>query len=98
MIAIYGLVSVFAYPDRYQVTYATKTIEAQNAYAFEVDPKADKPAIKAAVEAIYNVRVLRVTTQNRKGEMRRNRYGHFRQGVMKRAIVTVHPEESIELF
>ena len=34
---------------------ATKTIEAQNAYAFEVDPKADKPAIKAAVEAIYNV-------------------------------------------
>ncbi len=55
---------------------ATKTIEAQNAYAFEVDPKADKPAIKAAVEAIYNVRVLRVTTQNRKGEMRRNRYGH----------------------
>ena len=77
---------------------ATKTIETQNAYAFEVDPKADKPAIKAAVEAIYNVRVLRVTTQNRKGEMRRNRYGHFRQGVMKRAIGTVHPEESIELF
>ena len=77
---------------------ATQTIESQNAYSFEVDPKADKPAIKAAVEAIYNVRVLRVTTQNRKGEMRRNRYGHFRQGVMKRAIVTVHPEESIELF
>ena len=45
------------------VTEATKTIEAQNAYAFEVDPKADKPAIKAAVEAIYNVRVLRVTTK-----------------------------------
>ncbi|MAV55436.1 MAG: 50S ribosomal protein L23 [Phycisphaerae bacterium] len=77
---------------------ATKTIESQNAYVFEVDKKADKPAIKAAIEAIYGVRVLRVTTQNRKGEMRRNRYGHFRQGVMKRAIVTVHPEESIELF
>ena len=28
MIAAYGLISVFSYPDRYQVTYATKTIQA----------------------------------------------------------------------
>ncbi|MEM6459977.1 MAG: 50S ribosomal protein L23, partial [Planctomycetota bacterium] len=35
----------------------------RNRYAFEVDMRAQKPQIKAAVEKLYKVRVERVATQ-----------------------------------
>ena len=67
-------------------------------YGFEVDPKATKPQIKHAVEKLYGVRVLSVATQNRRGEKRRNKFGWFLKGNMKKAIVKVHPDDKIELF
>lgn len=76
---------------------STMTAEKQR-YGFEVDPKATKPQIKKAVEELYEVRVLSVATQNRKGRMKRNKYGHYRVGKMKKAIVKIHPEDKIELF
>lgn len=69
-----------------------------NRYAFEVDRKATKPQIKRAVEEIYNVRVVEVATQIRKGQLRRNRYGYWKSAGMKRAIVKIHPDDRIELF
>lgn len=69
-----------------------------NRYGFEVNPDATKDQIKAAVQELYGVRVLAVATQNRKGRMKRNRFGHFRTGQHKRAIIKVHPEDKIELF
>jgi large subunit ribosomal protein L23 len=70
----------------------------RNRYAFEVDRRATKPQIKRAVEELYSVRVLAVATQNRKGQLRRNKFGFWRSRDMKRAIVKVHPEDRIELF
>jgi len=70
----------------------------QNRYGFQVDRRATKPEIKDAVEELYNVRVLGVATDNRKGQMRRNRFGYWRSKGMKRAIVKVHPDDRIELF
>ena len=67
-------------------------------YAFEVDRRATKPQIKRAVEELYNVRVLSVATQHRKGQLKRNRYGPWRSAGMKRAIVKIHPDDRIDLF
>ena len=69
-----------------------------NRYGFEVADSASKEQIKAAVEKLYDVRVLGVATQTRKGRMKRNKYGKFRVGHRKQAIVKVHPEDKIDLF
>ncbi|UCD76320.1 MAG: 50S ribosomal protein L23 [Phycisphaerales bacterium] len=70
----------------------------QNRYTFQVDRRADKGQIKRAVEELYGVRVLSVATQNRKGQMRRNRFGYWSTADVKRAIVKVHPDDRIDLF
>ena len=69
-----------------------------NRYTFEVDTRADKGQIKRAVEELYGVRVMSVATQNRKGQMRRNRYGHWRTKDVKQATVKIHADDRIELF
>ena len=69
-----------------------------NRYCFQVDPHATKIQIKRAVEELYKVRVVKVATQIRKGQMRRNRFGHWKTRDIKRAIVKVHPDDRIELF
>ena len=74
-------------------------IEA-NAYTFKVDPRASKPEIHDAVEAIWGVKVLKVNTVNRKGKVKRTR-GTQRFGKRadsKRAIVTLAPGSEIPLF
>jgi large subunit ribosomal protein L23 len=67
-------------------------------YSFEVDPRATKTQIKAAIAALYNVRVEKVSTQNRKGRAKRTRYGEINVGHYKRATVQLHPDDKIELF
>lgn len=67
-------------------------------YAFEVDPRASKPEIKAAVESLYKVRVVSVNTQVRKGKERRLKYGYVTEPIKKRALVRLHPDDVIELF
>jgi large subunit ribosomal protein L23 len=69
-----------------------------NRFTFEIDRRATKAQVKRAVEEIYNVRVLSVATQRRKGETRRMKYGWTTTGTIKRAIVKVHAEDSIQLF
>jgi len=70
----------------------------RNRYSFVVDIKADKDQIKAAIAELYNVRVARVRTQTRKGKAFRTRYGVSNTGNWKKAIVTLHPEDKIDLF
>ncbi|MDP7070269.1 MAG: 50S ribosomal protein L23 [Phycisphaerales bacterium] len=69
-----------------------------NRYAFEVDRAAAKPDVRAAVQDLYDVRVLEVAIQNRKGQMRRNKFGYWKTSDVKRAIVKIHPEDRIELI
>ena len=44
-----------------------------NVYTFVVAPSANKIEIRQAVEEIFNVKVLNVTTMNRQGKRKRNR-------------------------
>lgn len=69
-----------------------------NAYAFEVSMLATKEDVKRAVEELFEVKVLKVHTQNRRGKPRRTRmrYGHTKD--WKKAIVTLDPEHRIEMF
>src|SRR5205085_4638460 len=63
-----------------------------NAYAFEVNPQANKDDIRAAVEELFNVRVLKVRTQNRRGKPRKARYRSGTTSDWKKAIVQLDPE------
>ncbi len=72
--------------------------QALNAFAFEVNPKANKTQIKQAIEQIYEVKVIDVRTANRKGKPRRvgRRMGTTRS--WKKAVVVLHPDHHIDLF
>ena len=72
----------------------------EGAYTFKVHPDANKIQIRQAIESIFDVRVLKVTTANRKGKRKRNRRAltFGRRPDTKRAIVTLAEGESIDLF
>lgn len=69
-----------------------------NAYSFEVSKDATKTDIRHAVEHLFNVKVLAVHTQNRKGKPRRSKAKQTHTADWKKAIVKLHPENRIELF
>lgn len=73
-------------------------IEHNNTYTFEVDPRTNKGEIKDAVESIFDVRVVRVNTINRKGKLKRQGWTRGRRKDTKRALVTLAPGNSIDLF
>ena len=76
--------------------------EALNKYAFQVDVKANKIEIKKAVETKFEVKVKSVQTMNVVGKMRQQmtRQGRFsgRKPSWKKAIVTLEPDYTLELF
>jgi large subunit ribosomal protein L23 len=69
-----------------------------NQYAFEVNTLANKSDVKRAVEALFEVSVEKVRTQNRKGKPRRHkfRYGYTKN--WKKALVTLNAEHRIDFF
>ena len=72
----------------------------RNVYTFRVHPDASKPEIHDAVEAIFNVKVVKVNTLNRKGKRKRNRRtGDWgKRSDQRRAIVSLAAGDSIEIF
>ncbi len=71
---------------------------AANKYTFRVHDDATKPQVRQAVEAVFGVRVEDVRTQNVKPKSKkRGLYVGKRRG-WKKAIVTLHQDDSIELF
>jgi len=91
--------------DPYQVVIrplitekATHLSERHNAYTFEVNPLATKTEIKGAVETLFNVKVLDVRTQNRRGKVRRYRLKVGRMRNWKKAIVSLHEEHRIDFY
>ena len=72
----------------------------ENKYTFEVDKNANKPEIKAAVEAIFDgVKVKKVRTMNFTGKSVRTRYGYGKRADWKKAIVTLTEDsQAIEYF
>ena len=77
---------------------STHQANTRNTYAFHVPPKADKIAIKQAIEKLYNVKVADVRTLTRKGKARRTKVGYTTASDVKRAIVKLAGESKIELF
>ena len=69
-----------------------------NAYAFEVHRLATKADVRRAVEELFDVTVLKVHTQNRKGKPRRTRFAFGYTNDWKKAIVTLDPEHRIDFF
>ncbi len=76
---------------------ATLLLE-NNQYTFEVSPKATKSEIKAAIESLFEVKVIGVSTINPPRKQRRvGKFSGFRP-IYKRAIVTLADGDSIPLF
>ncbi len=71
-------------------------------YTFQVDPKANKFDIKAAVKEIWGVEVTAVNTMNVKGKPKfsRGRGGYIKGSTAswKKAIVTLAKGQSIAAF
>ena len=46
------------------ITEKTASLANENKYAFKVSPKANKTEIKQAIESIFKVKVMSITTSN----------------------------------
>ncbi len=71
---------------------------AANKYTFRVHPRAHKTQIRQAVEEVFSVRVRDVRTLSVKSKPKRRGYTSGRTRQWKKAVVQLHPEDSIELF
>ncbi len=89
--------SVLRRPIVSEKTYA---LMDAHVYVFEVDLDATKIDVRNAVEQAFGVRVTKVNTLRRKGKTVRNRRNNQvgRRNDTKRAIVTLAPNNKIDLF
>ena len=71
---------------------------AANKYTFRVHDRANKTQVRQAIEEIFGVRVNGVRTQWVNPKPKRRGYTSGKRRQWKKAIVTLHPEDSIELF
>jgi len=75
---------------------STRASEA-NALVFEVAIDANKPLIKQAVEALFNVKVKAVNTVLTKGKVKRFRGRPGRRNDVKKAYVTLEEGHMIDV-
>ena len=73
-------------------------IQDLNTYTFVVDKRANKTEIKQAVAEIFDVRVTRVNTINRRGKVKRTGWKMGKRPDSKRALVTLAVGSSIDIF
>lgn len=78
------------------VTEKATYIMEENKYTFEVAPKATKPEIKAAIESLFEVTVVKVNTMN--PPRKKRRVGRFLgyKPHYKKAIVTLKEGDSLQ--
>jgi large subunit ribosomal protein L23 len=69
-----------------------------NKYVFEVDRRANKIEIEKAVEKLFKVKVMNVRTMNMEGKKKRMGKVMGRKSDWKKAVVTLAPGQSIEVF
>ncbi len=79
------------------ITEKSTLASEQNQVVFNVARKATKPEIKAAVEALFGVKVTAVNTLLRKGKLKRFRGTVGRQSDVKKAVVTLADGQSIDV-
>ena len=71
---------------------------AANKYTFRVHERANKTQVRQAVEDIFGVRVGGVRTAWVKPKPKRRGVTSGSRRKWKKAVVTLHPEDTIELF
>lgn len=76
----------------------TELRELRNQYHFQVARDANKIEIKRAVETIFSVKVAEVRTLQVHGKVKRQGRWSGRRSDWKKAIVTLKPDQKIELF
>ncbi len=79
------------------ITEKSTLLSEHNAVVFKVARDATKPAIKAAVEALFNVSVTNVNTIVTKGKTKRWKGQPYRRSDVKKAIVTLAEGQSIDV-
>lgn len=79
------------------ITEKSTIASENNQVVFNVAKKATKPEIKAAVEALFSVKVTAVNTLNRKGKVKRFRGTPGRQSDVKKAVVTLAEGHAIDV-
>lgn len=72
--------------------------DAQNKYAFEVDPRANKVQVKSAVEEAFNVKVTDVKIANIKGKRKRFGPRLVQRPSWKKAVVSLRAGDRIQIF
>ena len=82
------------------ISEKTYALMNRNVYVFVVDPKATKIEVRLAVEQAFGVKVDKVNTMVRKGKATHNRRTNTtgKRPDTKRAVVTLHPGDKIDLF
>tara|TARA_Y100000022_G_scaffold11346_1_gene9038 strand:+ start:715 stop:1011 length:297 start_codon:yes stop_codon:yes gene_type:complete len=70
--------------------------ESLKQVVFKVDISANKKEIKKAVEKLFNVEVIKVTTSVVKGKTKRNRFGLYKKSDYKKAFVSISDESEIQ--
>ena len=79
------------------ITEKATLLSEQNAVVFKVANSATKPEIKAAVEALFDVKVLNVNTIVQKGKTKKWKGAPYQRSDMKKAIVTLADGQSIDV-
>ena len=79
------------------ITEKSTMLSEQNAVVFKVAKDASKPEIKAAVEALFNVKVTGVNTMVTKGKTKRWKGQAYQRSDAKKAIVTLAEGETIDI-
>jgi large subunit ribosomal protein L23 len=79
------------------ITEKSTMLSEANAVVFQVAPRASKPEIKAAVEALFGVTVTGVNTMVSKGKTKRWKGKAYQRSDVKKAIVTLAEGQSIDI-
>ncbi len=79
------------------ITEKSTLLSEHNAVVFKVSDSATKPQIKAAVEALFDVKVTGVNTIVQKGKSKRWKGTPYRRSDVKKAVVTLADGQSIDI-
>ena len=79
------------------ITEKSTMLSDTNSVVFKVAPKATKPEIKAAIEALFGVNVLSVNTLTSKGKTKRWKGKPYQRSDVKKAIVRLAEGQSIDV-
>jgi large subunit ribosomal protein L23 len=79
------------------ITEKSTMLSETNSVVFKVAPRASKPEIKAAVEALFGVKVTGVNTMVSKGKTKRWKGKTYQRSDVKKAIVTLAEGSRIDV-